>query len=328
MLTALVFGLTCFPLPLPAAVDNDGLIREVHRQSGIVIVRDKTNENGWGSLELNTLKDVLAILPPEYKSLKTIRVIKKHNKSGVSFSRREIYIDASSPPKDRDSWKQRWVRVLTRFLDRDYRISERAPWRNISRWTGWDFLGNKAENKNPRGFALPEGRKSPADDFATSAQLFFASPAYPDPAEYLKYRLPSKYRFIQNLFQSRPDPQKNLPCAKRPRKQKTPPPHPTHPGHSRKSKKPSSTASSASKKPNTSSPTRTSIATLNGCEPSTPKPTTSAANSIPSMPNGNPEAKTAGDDAPFLDRQPTRGTLKSCPGGNAECSSCEKSLFP
>jgi hypothetical protein len=200
--------------PVTAGCYNDLLIRDIVQQSGIVPVIDKNNSTCWHTIELETLKEVLDLLPQEYKTLKTIRIKKKNNTSGVSLSKREIYIDASGPFMDKHRLKQLWIGYLTRFLDHEYRISEGTQWRKISRWTGWDLTGNKAENKNKKGFALPRGNKSPAEDFVTSVQCFFASPHYRDPAQYLKYRLPSKYQFIQNLFRTRPDPQKHIKCEK------------------------------------------------------------------------------------------------------------------
>jgi hypothetical protein len=193
---------------------NDLLIRDIVKQSAIAPVIDKTNVTSWHTIELETLKEVLDLLPQEYKTLETIRIEKGNNTPGVSLSRREIYIDASGTSMDRFQWKQLWIGYLTRFLDHDYRISEGTPWRRISRWTGWDLTGNKTENINEKGFALPGGNKNPAEDFVTSVQCFFASPYYRDPAQYLKYRLPSKYRFIQNLFRTRPDPQEHIECEK------------------------------------------------------------------------------------------------------------------
>ncbi len=171
----------------------------------------------WLAEELQAINETAALLPAEYRTLKPITLQKKGaaNRAAapiyhISFARREITIFRW--PLAKEQLQRVLVHALTRFFDREKHISESWEWRKLSRWCGWDILGNSPQNKNPQGFALPQGNKSPAEDLAATAEMFFLAPAAADSREYLKCRLPGKYRFFQSLFRSQPDPQGCITC--------------------------------------------------------------------------------------------------------------------
>lgn len=194
------------------------LIEQIAGKSKIRVVHD--NRLPWKGSELEILNEILDTLPGEYCRLKPIRFKRMDIKTGsageasfssVSFSRREVII--GDWDCDRDTLRRRFLRLLTRFLDYDNKISESWNWRRLSRWTGLDIFGNKPENKNIKGYAAAEGIENPALDFETSVELFFYPPPDQAVCEYLKFRLPSKYDFIRNLFSERPDPQGHFECS-------------------------------------------------------------------------------------------------------------------
>ncbi|MCK5056994.1 MAG: DUF4105 domain-containing protein, partial [Candidatus Aminicenantes bacterium] len=183
------------------------LIERIYNKSGIVVVNG-TENCAWQHSELEILDNLLDTLPGEYKRLAAIYLKRGRRRSHIK--KRIIYLPG--PGLEEQALKQHLVRELTRFLDRAGGISESWQWRKISRWTGWDIAGNRAENKNIKGFAAPGGRKSPEEDLVTTAGMFFTSPEYSGSQKYLKCRLPAKYDFMKNLFLSKPDPQACVTC--------------------------------------------------------------------------------------------------------------------
>lgn len=184
-------------------------------ENGFIIaaVGDET----WQPEEIQAINETATLLPAEYKALKPITLQKKgpaNNSAGplyhISFTGRTITILRRQLAKEQ--LQRVLVHALTRFLDREKHISETWEWRKLSRWCGWDILGNSSQNKNPLGFASPQGKKSPAEDLAAAAEMFFLPPAADDTMQYLKCRLPGKYRFFQSLFRSNPDPQGCITC--------------------------------------------------------------------------------------------------------------------
>ncbi|MFC2154865.1 DUF4105 domain-containing protein [Acidobacteriota bacterium] len=186
---------------------SNKLIERIYNKSGIVLVNGTENRT-WQFSELETLNNLLGNLPGEYKRLPTLYLKRGRRRSNIK--KRIIYIPG--PDLKEQALKQHLVRELTRFLDRARGISESWQWRKISRWTGWDITGNRAENKNIKGFATPEGRKNPEEDLVITAGMFFASPDYTLSQKYLKCRLPAKYDFLKKLFVSKPDPQACVTC--------------------------------------------------------------------------------------------------------------------
>ena len=206
--------LSCRPLHTGSG-SEPRLAECIARKSGITI--EPAGGDEWESHELQAVDKLLDLLPEEYKTLKPITLVKgvappteREPFYRVSFRNREITL--LRPAFEKEQIQRILLRVLTRFLDRERSISESWQWRKISRWTGWDILGNSAQNKNPQGFALPEGRKNPAADLVATAEMFFLPPVHEDTMQYLKCRLPSKYRFFRELFRSKPDPQGCIRC--------------------------------------------------------------------------------------------------------------------
>jgi|GEM_PF-1642755 len=205
--TAVIF-VGCASLPLRGTSHpNEQIMEEIYSKSGIRVIKKQESET-WQKPELETLNEVLDILPNEYKTMQTIYLQRGNRKSDKK--KRIIYIPHPGPGKQ--TLKRHFAQELTRFLDLDRKISESWEWRKISRWTGWDILGNRAENKNAHGFATPQGRKNPEQDLVTTAGMFFVPPEYKNSMQYLKCRLPSKYNFLKNLFVSKPDPQNCVKC--------------------------------------------------------------------------------------------------------------------
>jgi len=170
----------------------------------------------WSRAEKEAVKSLLEILPEEYFSLGRIAVVRQAGRGErpgfwVSFHRRVIQIPAGL--SDAGDLQRAILGGLSRMLDRRYGYSESEEWRSISRWNGWDHLYQFSENVNDRGFVHPLARKNPEDDFVFSVMDFFCPPEYSHPCDSMRYRLPSKYRFIQTRFDSRPDPQGSCRCG-------------------------------------------------------------------------------------------------------------------
>ncbi len=169
----------------------------------------------WSKKEIGLIEVLCKQLPEEYFSLGEVHIGKlKKKKSDKQLSidnkTRSIYI--SSDPLSEKEFSVLVLRGLTYLLNKKYNYSEKWEWRKISRWTGWDILGNLSENINPKGFVSKEAKKNPEEDFVYSVVHFFHPPDYKNNCEYLKNKIPLKYNFIRNIFRSRPDPQAEKSC--------------------------------------------------------------------------------------------------------------------
>ncbi len=86
--------------------------------------------------------------------------------------------------------------------------SRSSKWMKISGWKHRKFLNyripflnKKANNQDPRAYALASGMQNPSEDFLTTA-LFFFIPPDTTIEDSIKCRTPEKYQFIKTLFPS------------------------------------------------------------------------------------------------------------------------------
>ncbi len=175
--------------------------------------------------ELRAVAETVALLPDEFRRLEliTLRGSReacilgstgpgpvKADIAGRGFSLRRVVAEgALSGELDAfpsDYLKRALVRQLALFLYRDLSAEEKREWRTFSAWKPFLTVALRASNRNPGGFAAPEGMRSPALDFASFADEFFLAPPRLDPAGSVRARFPDRYAFFRSLFASRPDP--------------------------------------------------------------------------------------------------------------------------
>ncbi len=207
----------------------DDLIQDIEEVSSLVIAQDDTCP--WSQLELETIREVLD-LPEEMRFQRKI-VVKKEDSTFVlgmpnenlvetslrkremrikSFSAGEVFTD--DPELYHRSYLKRALLLNLALLFYDTLPRERKKeWRAFALWTHGLFSPDRPTNINPDGFAGDSGRRSAGLDFATFACEFFLPPAYKDPLSYVKFRLPDRYAYFGALFQSAPDPLKDLACS-------------------------------------------------------------------------------------------------------------------
>ena len=207
----------------------DDLIRDIEEVSSLVIARDDTC--AWSQLELETILEVLD-LPEEMRFQQRIAVrkedstfvlgmsnenlvetsLRKREMRIKSFSAGEVFTD--DPELYHRSYLKRALLLNLALLFYDTLPRERKEeWRAFALWTNGLFSPDHPTNINPDGFAGDSGRRSAGLDFATFACEFFLPPAYKDPLSYVKFRLPDRYAYFSGLFQSAPDPLKDLACS-------------------------------------------------------------------------------------------------------------------
>jgi len=175
--------------------------------------------------ELRAVAETLALLPDEFRRLEPIALRGSRETSvlgsagpgpvkadvasrGLSL-RRVVADGALSDELDAfpsDYLKRALVRQLALFLYRELPAEDRREWLTFSAWKPFFSVALRASNRNPDGFAAPEGMRSPALDFASFADEFFLAPSRLDPAGSVRARFPDRYAFFRDLFASRPDP--------------------------------------------------------------------------------------------------------------------------
>jgi len=208
----------------------DTLIHNIEEISSLVIFRH--DPSVWSQLELQSMLEVLLLLPEEMRFQKRIVVRKKDstfvlgrstkNLIDTSLLKREMRIKKFSagdvytddPGLYHHSYFKRafLLNLALLFYDKLPK-DQKDEWRKFARWTSGLFSPDRPQNTNPEGFAGDSGRRSAGLDFATFACEFFLPPAYKDPLSYVRFRLPDRYAFFRSLFEYTPDPLKDLACA-------------------------------------------------------------------------------------------------------------------
>ncbi len=101
------------------------------------------------------------------------------------------------------------IHALAHAVDRSEGWSRRRAFRSISGW-GRSFLEQGAVERDPLAWARPLGSRSPAEDFATMAELFW-TPSAEAGDLHPRCRMPSKWRFWAEI--AGVDPAADHPCA-------------------------------------------------------------------------------------------------------------------
>ncbi len=231
-LIAAILMFTCAALPAEVPDDPpgpDALIREIEEVSSLLIARDDTCP--WSPLELETMLEVLD-LPEEMRFQPRISVrkanstfvlgtsnedlvetsLRKREMRIKNFSAGEVFTD--DPELYHRSYLKRALLLNLGLLFYDTLPREqKEKWRAFALWKNGLFSPDHPKNVNSDGFAGDSGRRSAGLDFATFACEFFMPPPYKDPLSYVKFRLPDRYAYFSGLFQSAPDPLKELACG-------------------------------------------------------------------------------------------------------------------
>lgn len=101
------------------------------------------------------------------------------------------------------------IHALAHAADRRGGWSRRRDFRSISGW-GRSFLEQGAVERDPLAWARPLGSRSPGEDFATMAELFW-TPSEERGDLHPRCRMPSKWRFLAEV--AGVDPASDHPCA-------------------------------------------------------------------------------------------------------------------
>jgi hypothetical protein len=207
-------------------VSLDPLIHNIEEVSSLVISRH--DPPAWSHLELESILEVLLLLPEEMRFQQRIVLRKKgsifilgisnKNLIDTSLLKREMWIKNFSAgdvftedPElyQRSYFKRAFLLNLALLFYDSLPREQKDKWRAFSLWTRGLFSPDRPSSINPDGFAGDSGRRSAALDFANFACEFFVPPGYKDPMSYVKFRLPDRYAFFRDLFESKPDPLKD-----------------------------------------------------------------------------------------------------------------------
>lgn len=101
------------------------------------------------------------------------------------------------------------VHELVHVVDRALHLSKDPAWRGISGWSPLSLFPSPADTRLQGDFASPYGARSPAEDLATFAEVYFIPPALGpmDADRHPRCRFPQKYRYLsERLGPAPPDP--------------------------------------------------------------------------------------------------------------------------
>lgn len=107
------------------------------------------------------------------------------------------------------------VHELTHIIDRRKRLSADLDWRRHSGWTWWSRVVYPFSPHTTGEFATPWGARSPAEDLATFAEVYFIPPPLgPFDAELSpKCMFPAKYAYMSQEFGPNPDQATEVVCS-------------------------------------------------------------------------------------------------------------------
>ncbi|MDP2315471.1 MAG: DUF4105 domain-containing protein [Pseudomonadota bacterium] len=107
------------------------------------------------------------------------------------------------------------VHELTHLVDRRRGWSRKRDWRGISGWSWLTRLPGPLPLASTGEFAAPYGARSPAEDLATFAEVYFLPPPVgPTGADdHPRCRFPTKFRFFAERLGPHPDPAPEVRCA-------------------------------------------------------------------------------------------------------------------
>jgi hypothetical protein len=107
------------------------------------------------------------------------------------------------------------VHELTHLLDRRRGWSRGRDWRGISGWSWLTRLPGPIPLAATGEFAAPYGARSPAEDLATFAEVYFLPPPVgPTGADdHPRCRFPTKFRYFLSRLGAHPDPAAEVRCA-------------------------------------------------------------------------------------------------------------------
>jgi hypothetical protein len=111
--------------------------------------------------------------------------------------------------------KRAVVHEITHILDKRTDISASQGWKRISGWTRRSAFMPAALDARSGEFATPWGARSPAEDLATFAEIFFVPPKLGplDADQAPSCRFATKHKFFRLRFPSHPDPAADIQCT-------------------------------------------------------------------------------------------------------------------
>lgn len=188
----------------------------------------------WNRHEVEAVMALMKRLPRVFRRLGAIQVRLKRatsrcgahrpwmdrNKRRRRFGRTSILLDPMAyfrcsirvtkyknlPPQYHSTYllglQQNLLRELIQMLDEKNRYASSKAWKKLSGW-GIDLDGislGRADNANPKGYAIKKGMKSQSEDFATFATAYFFPVKHTKPGSSIKCRTSYKFAFFAKLF--------------------------------------------------------------------------------------------------------------------------------